>query len=142
MGAFAARCTPIDPAHGPPEAQIREATGGAGVDVALEYAGLPLTQQQALASLGVRGRLALAGICREPFAVDSFGSVINREAEIVGVSDHLLGELFTLMDFVRRGLLDLDGVIAERVPLEADAINAHLDTLARFRGQTRSVIVP
>ncbi len=142
--AAAARlgATPIDPAQGAPEEQIREATGGAGVDVALEYAGLPLTQQQALASLGVRGRLALAGICREPFAVDSFGNLINREAEIVGVSDHLLGELFTLMDFVRRGLLDLDGVIAERVPLTADAINARLDTLARFRGQTRSVIVP
>lgn len=133
---------PIDPAEGAPDAQIRAATHGRGVDVALEFAGLPITQQQALASLAVWGRLALAGISGAPFAVDAYGSVINREAEIIGVSDHLRGELVTLMEFTRRGQLDLEGVIADRVPLDAAAINQRLDALARFHGRPRSVITP
>lgn len=132
---------PIDPADGPPEQQLRDLTQGRGVEVALEFAGLSLTQQQALASLAVHGRLALAGISGVPFAVDSYATVINREAEIIGVSDHLHGELATLMEFTRRGLLDLDSVIAERLPLDPARINACLDALAGFRGRTRSVIV-
>ncbi len=131
----------IDPADGSPDQQLRDATQGRGVDVALEFAGLPITQQQALASLTVHGRLALAGISRAPFAVDSYATVINREVEIIGVSDHLHGELSTLMEFTRRGLLDLDRVIAERIPLDAPRINHCLDALASFHGRTRSVIV-
>lgn len=133
---------PIDPADGTPDQQLREATHGHGVDVALEFAGLPLTQKQAVASLAVQGRAALAGISGAPFAVDSYAGVINREAEIIGVSDHLRGELVTLMEFTRRGLLDLESVIADRVPLDATEINRRLDALAGFKGYTRSVIVP
>lgn len=133
---------PIDPAEGAPQEQIRERTGGHGVDVALEFAGLPLTQQQAVAALAVQGRAALAGITNQRFAIDSFPELICREAEVIGVSDHQRGELETLMDFTARGLLDLDGVIAERIALDADAINQRLDRLAGFRGHTRTVIVP
>lgn len=132
---------PIDPADGAPEQQLRTATHGDGVDVALEFAGLPLTQQQATAALAVHGRVALAGISRQPFAVDSFATVINREAVIIGVSDHLRSELVTLMEFAQRGLLDLESVIADRLPLDAGEINRRLDALAGFHGVTRSVIV-
>lgn len=132
---------PINAADGPADVQLRERTHGRGVDVALEFAGLPLTQQQAVAALAVQGRVALAGISRTPFAVDSFATVLNREVEIIGVSDHLHGELATLMEFTRCGLLDLRSVIAERLPLDATQINRRLDALAGFHGRTRSVIV-
>lgn len=138
--AYGAR--PIDPARGTPERQLRDLTRGRGVDVALEFAGLPATQAQAVASLAVQGRAAMAGISASPFEVHSYQTLINREAEIVGVSDHLRGELVTLMDFAARGLLDLESVIADRVALDADQINGRLDSLAAFRGATRSVIVP
>lgn len=58
---------PVDPADGLPQEQIHALTDGRGVDIALECAGLALTQQQALASLGVHGRLALVGITNELF---------------------------------------------------------------------------
>ncbi len=132
---------PIDATAGASDVQLRARTHGRGVDVALEFAGLPVTQQQAVASLAVHGRVALAGISGTPFAVDSYATVINREAEIIGVSDHLHGELGTLMEFTRRGLLDLESVIAERLPLDARQINRRLDALASFHGRTRSVIV-
>ena len=141
--AAAAACgaQPIDASAAAADVQLRERTQGRGVDVALEFAGLPLTQQQAVAALAVHGRAALAGISRAPFAVDSFATVINREAEIIGVSDHLHGELATLMEFTRRGMLDLESIIADRLPLDATQINRRLDALAGFHGRTRSVIV-
>lgn len=134
--------TPIDPADGPPVRQLREATGGDGVEVALEFAGLPLTQRQAVAALAMQGRAAIAGITQAPFKVDSFGDLICRESEVIGVSDHLRSELVTLMDFLRRSKFDLKGVIADTIPLEADVINQRLDALAGFRGHTRTVITP
>lgn len=133
---------PIDARMGAADEQLRKATGGRGVDVALEFAGLPLTQEQAVRALAVHGRVALAGITRERFAVESYASVINYEAEIIGVSDHLKSELVTLMEFAHRGLLDLESVIAERLPLDAGEINQRLDALAGFHGHTRSVIAP
>jgi 2-desacetyl-2-hydroxyethyl bacteriochlorophyllide A dehydrogenase len=132
---------PVNPARGAPELQLREQTQGRGVDVALEFAGLPSTQEQAVASLAVQGRAAMAGIAGAPFAVASYATLINRETEIIGVSDHLRGELVTLMEFARRGLLDLESVITDRIPLDADQINSRLDALAAFHGRTRSVIV-
>jgi propanol-preferring alcohol dehydrogenase len=133
---------PVSPAEGAPETQLRDFTEGQGVDVALEFAGLPLTQRQAVASLAAQGRAALVGISGAPFAVESYATIINREAEIIGVSDHLHGELTTLMMFAHRGLLELEGIIADRVPLDAEEINSRLDALAEFRGETRSVILP
>lgn len=132
---------PINPGQGAPDQQIREHTHGRGVDVALEFAGLPVTQEQAVASLAIQGRAAMAGISGKPFAVSSYHGLINREAEIVGVSDHRRHELVMLMDFAARGLLDLESVITNRVGLDAAQINAALDALSGFKGQTRTVIV-
>jgi len=82
--AYGAR--PIDPALGASGRQIHDLTHGRGVDMALEFAGIPATQAQAVASL----------------AVQSYPTLINRQAEIVRVSDHLRGELITLMEIARR----------------------------------------
>lgn len=133
---------PINPVDGAPSTQLLDITRGRGVDVALEFAGLPATQEQAVASLAVQGRAALAGIGDRPFTVSGYPMMINREREIIGVSDHLRHELVTLMEFARVGSIDLAGVVTDIVPLDADQINARLDALAAFHGRLRSVIVP
>lgn len=133
---------PINPADGDPSTQLLDMTRGRGVDVALEFAGLPVTQEQAVASLAVQGRAALAGIGDRPFTVSGYPMMINREREIIGVSDHLRHELVTLMNFARTGLIDLDDVVTDIVPLDAGQINARLDALAAFHGRMRSVIAP
>lgn len=133
---------PVDAGKGDPVAEIRRLTGGRGVDVALEVIGLPQTMQQAVKSLAIFGRAVLVGITRKPFEVDSYFDVIGREAEIIGSDDHLMSELPTLIEFARRGILDLSHVVTRTVPLDADAINEVMDNLERFRGDTRTVIVP
>jgi D-arabinose 1-dehydrogenase-like Zn-dependent alcohol dehydrogenase len=133
---------PVNASRVDPVAEIHRLTGGRGVDVALELIGLPLTMRQAVQSLGIQGRAALAGITRTPFEVDSYFEVIGKEAEIVGCSDHLLQEFPLLIEYARRKVLDLSHVVTRTVPLEADPINAMLDALQRFGGEVRTVIVP
>lgn len=133
---------PVNATQTDPVAEIRRLSGGRGVDVALELIGLPLTMRQAVQALGIQGRAVLAGITRTPFEVESYSEVIGKEAEIIGCSDHLLQEFPLLIEFSRRGVLDLSHVVTRTVPLKADPINATLDALQRFAGEVRTVIVP
>jgi 2-desacetyl-2-hydroxyethyl bacteriochlorophyllide A dehydrogenase len=137
LGAVAVNARVADPVD-----TIRQHTLSRGVDVALELIGLPLTMQQAVRSLAIQGRAALAGITDKSFAVDSYDELINREAEIIGVSDHLASEIPVLLDLARAGQLKLTGVITRTVPLDAAAINETLDRLDAFGEDVRVVIKP
>jgi len=133
---------PINAGEREPIAEIGRLTGGRGVDVALELIGLPLTMRQAVRSLGVQGRAALAGITDKTFEVAPYMEVLSKEAEIIGVSDHLAQELPQLLEWARRGALDLSRVITRTLPLEPKAVNEALDGLERFGGEGRMVILP
>ncbi|PYJ06879.1 MAG: alcohol dehydrogenase [Verrucomicrobia bacterium] len=132
----------INAAKAEPSQEIRRLTGGRGVDVALELVGLPVTMRQAVRSLATQGRAALAGITDQTFEIAPYQEILNKEAEIIGVSDHLAQELPLLIEWVRRGKLKLSEVITRTVPLEAGAINEALDRLEQFREEGRVVIVP
>ena len=113
-----------------------------GVDVALELIGLPLTMQQAVRSLAIRGRAALVGITEQQFSVAPYAELINKEAEIIGVSDHLANELPELIEFVRRKKLVLSGLVSRTLPLSAELVNEALDQLEQFGDEVRVVIMP
>jgi D-arabinose 1-dehydrogenase-like Zn-dependent alcohol dehydrogenase len=133
---------PVNAGDTDPVQEIRRLTGDAGVDVALELIGRPITMRQAVQCLAVRGRAAIAGITDGSFEVSPYEELLNREAEIIGVSDHLAQEIPLLIDYVQRGKLDLSPVITRTVPLDAREINLALDGLARFSEDVRTVIVP
>ena len=132
----------INAAAGDPVEQIHEITNGRGVDVALELVGLPVTMRQAVQSLATLGRAALVGLTRESFEIAPYRELINKEAEIIGVSDHLASEIPVLLEMARTGQLDLSHGIIRPVPLEAGTINAALDNLEKFGDDVRAVIVP
>lgn len=131
----------INAAAGDPVAQLREITNGRGVDVALELVGLPLTMRQAVQSLATLGRAALVGLTRASFAVAPYSELVNKEAEIIGVSDHLASEIPVLLELARTRRLDLSHGVIRPVPLEAAAVNAALDGLEEFGDDVRAVIV-
>ena len=133
---------PINAAAGDPVEELQDRTAGRGVDVALELIGLPQVMRQAVRSLAVFGRLAIAGITDRTFEVAPYEELLGREAEIIGVSDHLAQEIPPLIDFVRRGQLQLSEVVTQTVSLDADEINGILDSLGRFGRQIRAVITP
>jgi propanol-preferring alcohol dehydrogenase len=133
---------PVNASQVDPVAEIRRLTDGQGADVALELIGLPQTMRQAVQALAVFGRAVLVGIADEPLEIDTYPELLGREAEVIGAADHLLHELPLLIEYVRRGELDLSEVVTDTVPLDADAINAVLDDLEEFGGGVRTVITP
>ena len=133
---------PIDASQRDPVKEIQRLTSDRGVDVALELIGLPRTMRQAVQSLAILGRAVLVGITDKAFAVYPYRELLGKEAEIIGADDHLLQELPLLIEYIRRGTLDLAGVITRTIPLDAEAVNSSLDELERFGGGVRTVIVP
>ena len=133
---------PVNAAETDPVEEIRRLTGGRGVDVALELIGLPLTMDQSVRSLAVFGRAALAGLTDKTFEIAPYRDLLGREAEVIGVSDHLALELPLLIELVQQGKLDLLDVITQTVGLDADAINGVLDQLDEFGSEIRVVITP
>lgn len=133
---------PIDATQGDPVAQIRDLTGGRGVDVALELVGLPLTMRQSVQSLAVFGRAVIAGLTDKTMEIAPYAELLGREASLIGAADHLAREIPGLLEWARTGALDLSQVVTRSVPLEAGAINAVLDALDAFHADVRTVIVP
>jgi 2-desacetyl-2-hydroxyethyl bacteriochlorophyllide A dehydrogenase len=141
---------PVDASEVDPVEEIGRLTGSRsgllpsrwGVDVALELIGLPSTMRQAVQSLTVFGRAVLVGIASEPLSVDTYGELLGREAEVIGAADHLLQELPLLIEYARRGILDLSDVVTRTVPLEANVINEVMDELGAFGSGVRTVIAP
>lgn len=113
-----------------------------GVDVAVELAGLPVTTRQAVASLAPFGRAVIVGLATAPTSIHGYHDLIMKEAEVLGVADHLRHELPAVLDLVASGALRLDDIVTGTVPLEATAVNAALDRLEVHGGGVRTVIVP
>jgi threonine dehydrogenase-like Zn-dependent dehydrogenase len=132
---------PVNASAGDPVGQLKELTKGRGVDVGLELVGLAVTMSQAIQSLAVLGRAALVGLTRETLEVAPYAEILNKEAEIIGVSDHLASEIPLLFGLVRSGQLDLSHGIIRSIPLDVSAINATLDGLDEFGDDVRTAIV-
>jgi propanol-preferring alcohol dehydrogenase len=123
-------------------AEIKKLTKNKGVDVALEVIGLPQTMKQALKSVGVMGRVVIVGLSNKPLEVDTYYELLGNEVELIGSNDHHLQELPLLVDMARRKILDTSKIVTRTIPLDADAINAALDSLEKFSNDVRTVIVP
>ncbi|QJR37409.1 zinc-binding dehydrogenase [Gemmatimonas groenlandica] len=123
-------------------AQVRAMTNGRGVDVALELVGAPDTMRTALQSLAPLGRAVVVGLSDINLSVDTYRDLIGREAELIGSNDHLLSELYELVEMADKGILNLADVVTNTVPLQARDINAVLDALARHEAPVRTVVVP
>jgi D-arabinose 1-dehydrogenase-like Zn-dependent alcohol dehydrogenase len=135
MGAIAVDARAADPVE-----QIKEATAGRGVDVALELIGSAKTMRHAVICLGPLGRAALVGLTGESMSVFPYTELINKEAEIIGVSDHLASELPALIEFARSGKLRFPPETLRVVDLDAAQINAALDALQDSIDHVRTVI--
>jgi 2-desacetyl-2-hydroxyethyl bacteriochlorophyllide A dehydrogenase len=133
---------PVNASASDPVEQLRNLTRGRGVDVALELIGLPLTMHQAVQSLAILGRAALVGLTQEIFEVAPYAEIVNKEAEIIGVSDHLASEIPLLLELARTRKLDLSHGIIRTIPLEAGGVNGVLDRLEKFSDDLRVVMTP
>lgn len=130
----------IDANRGNPVEQITDATKGKGVDVSLELIGSPKTMRQAVQCVGALGRAALVGLTAESMSIFPYTELINKEVEIIGVSDHLAAELPKLIEFAQSGKLRFPPETLRFVNLHAEQINASLDEFQNSIDHVRTVI--
>ena len=134
--------TPIAATAGDAAQQITDATAGKGVDVAIDFVGTAVTMNQAVRCLGILGRAAMVALSRESMSFVPYTELINKEAEVIGVSDHLASELPSLMRYAQSGKLKFPESALRFVDLDATQINAALDALETSTDHVRTVIVP
>jgi D-arabinose 1-dehydrogenase-like Zn-dependent alcohol dehydrogenase len=131
---------PIDPTKANPVEQITNVTNGKGVDVSLELIGSAETMRQAIQCLSALGRAALVGLTAETMSILPYTALINKEAEIIGVSDHLAAELPTLIELARSGKLRFPPDALRFVGLNGEQINGALGAFHDSINHVRTVI--
>src|SRR6266576_2100436 len=137
--AAAFGAVPIDATAGLPVQQILDATRGKGVDVTIELVGSAATMQQAVRCLGIQGRAAMVALSRESMSMLPYPELISKEAEIIGISDHLATELPVLMQLARNGKLCFPERTLRSVDLDAAQINTTLDQVEKSSDHIRTV---
>lgn len=102
-------------------ATVAEATGGKGVDVALEFAGTPEAVAMGLDIMRSGGTIALLGVYSRPLELDLSTKVVFKYATIKGINGRLMFETWHRM----AGLLripkvreDMGTIITHRYPFE------------------------
>ena len=107
---------------GDPVEQIRELTGGRGVDYSFEVIGLPVTMRQAYDCLAKRGVATLVGITPTTAEVTLPAlSLVYEERTVTGSlygSASAKTEIPRLIDLYRAGNLMLDELLTRTYPIE------------------------
>ncbi len=123
----------VDTSAGDPVPIVREMTGGLGVDVVLECAGVPVAVQWALGMLRRGGRCAAVGIPTEGVEI-AMQRLVLDELELVG-SRASAGEMRRVMPLVEQGRMRVREVMTHRFAL-ADYAQA----IATFNDPTSGAI--
>lgn len=115
----------IDASAGRVAEQLLEATGGKGVDVAIDFVSNASTLEPALASLGKGGRLVTLGGSGKPFNVDP-ARVLRNEIEILGSRYATRQEVMDTLELVARG--EFSALVTDKARLaEAEALHQRLE---------------
>ena len=119
MGLGATDC--IDSSAGDAVAQLRELTGGLGVDHAFEAVGLPVLIRQAIESLAISGTATIVGVPPAGAMIEFPFIAIRPECKVqtsrMG-SNRFRTDIPTYLEFYRQGRLKLDDMVSKRGKLE------------------------
>jgi L-iditol 2-dehydrogenase len=105
----------VDSSAADPVATVRKMTGGFGVDVVLECAGVPATVQLALGMLRRGGRCAAVGIPTQGVEI-AMQRLVLDELELVGCRASA-GEMRRVMPLVEQGRMRVREVMTHRFAL-------------------------
>jgi S-(hydroxymethyl)glutathione dehydrogenase/alcohol dehydrogenase len=111
----------INSSEGNAAEQLREITGGRGVDHAFEAVGLPVLIRQAVESLAIGGTATIVGVPPDGSIIEFPFSAIRPECKVqtsrMG-SNRFRMDIPIYLDFYRQGRLNLDDMVSKRGKLE------------------------
>jgi 2-desacetyl-2-hydroxyethyl bacteriochlorophyllide A dehydrogenase len=129
----------IDPRLDDAVAQVRAATDGVGLDVALDVVGSSAIIAQAETCLAGRGRLVMVGISWEPTSLGPGVLFSIQSQTLMGHLGYRKEHLDQLVRLVELGRLDVSDSISAVLPLD-DVVDA-VDQLATKRGNPIRLVI-
>ncbi|WP_029114281.1 zinc-binding dehydrogenase [Mycobacterium sp. URHB0044] len=119
--------------------QIKEITGGRGLDVAFDAVGLKSTFEQALNNLTVGGRLVGVGMSADAPTIGPTSMFNLFKRQVLGHLGYQNADIATLAQLVARGRLDLSRSISGVVSLEDVALG--IERLEKQDGDPIRILV-
>lgn len=114
----------VDATAGGVAEQLRELTGGRGIDVAIDFVGAPECGSAALRAMNKGGRLVLLAGHSKGFNTEAL--LQRGELEVMGSRYATRQEVIDALELVARGAVR--PIVNEKVPLaEAEAVHQRLD---------------
>jgi D-arabinose 1-dehydrogenase-like Zn-dependent alcohol dehydrogenase len=123
---------PADPAFAD---EVRTATGGLGLDVAVDLVGMNRVLQQAETVLARGGRKLIVGLSAEPIELGPSVIFGFQNTSLLGHLGYAKRHLDTLVRLLERGRLDLSSSISDVIALDDVA-----DGVARLASGTEDVV--
>jgi threonine dehydrogenase-like Zn-dependent dehydrogenase len=106
----------VNSAEDQPVEALRDATGGRGVDVAIDCSGSPIAQNAALDAVAKRGAVSFVGESRKT-EINPSDQIIRKLLTVVGGWYFPLGEWAEISRFVVDNQLPLDDLVTHLFPL-------------------------
>ncbi|MBT0768741.1 zinc-binding dehydrogenase [Kineosporia sp. J2-2] len=131
----------LDPAAGDFARTVREFTGGAGLAVAFDFAGVAAVREQAVRVLGHGGRLVLVGLGDEALTIADATRLSYLEQQVRGHYGSRPEHVQQLLALIGTGRLELSRSVSEVLPL-ASAAEAVRRLDQKIGDPIRIVLVP
>ena len=113
----------VNPADGDVIEQVKELTGGRGVDKSFEVIGLPQTSAQAIRMLDTGGSAYLIGLHKpgSVLEIDVMRDLLVAQRSVQGVymgSTNFKQDIPMFADYYLQGRLNLDDLLSQTIPIE------------------------
>ncbi len=119
--------------------EIRKWLGRTGVDLALEFVGLPETVEMALRCLDKTGRAVIVGVGPARASLPPLAAFVGREQSVIGSFGMERSDIEDIFALITAERLDLSSSISARYPLEE--ADTALQRLATKEGGVARVVV-
>ncbi len=129
----------LDPTTQDVRRELRSSLGRRGLDLALEFVGLPATVELALKCLGTGGRVVVVGVGPGRPSLPVLAAFVGREQALLGSFGMDRADIVDLYALVAAGRLDLSRSVTATYPL--DRVNDALGHLARKDGGVIRIVV-
>jgi L-iditol 2-dehydrogenase len=98
-------------------AQIRDLTGGSGVDCAVDCSGNPVAHRLDIDAVRRKGKVAFVGECSQDTVIHISADMIRKGISLIGSWHYNLEDIPNLMKVVRHSREKLDRLITHRYPM-------------------------
>lgn len=131
----------LDPTDPEFSKHIRAATGGAGLNVAFDFAGVDAVRKQAINSLGLAGRLVIVGMSGTPITIENSTNFAYLRKQIRGHYGSEPAHVVELVELARAGRIEFSRSVSGIIPL-AEATRAIAQLEHKEGNPIRLVLVP